>query len=162
MAKKREESGQMRFVEITKDNWEAAIKLRPKRTQYRHLRGDVALHSLAKCYVMPGRYVPFLIEDDGRAVGCFRLRDYGRGVNLVAFFIDRQYQGRGLGRKAVRHFIAWVREHCPKAQEIEIWVGPENAAARSLYESLGFAYTGQVSATGNLYMELRLVGQRMA
>ena len=107
----------MNFVEITKDNWEQAIKLKPKRQQYGHLRGDVSLHSLAKCYVFPGKYVPYLIEEGGKPIGCFRFRDYGKGVNLVAFFIDRKYQGRGLGRKAVEHFIEWVRQNYPKARD---------------------------------------------
>ena len=36
---------------------------------------------------------------------------------------------------------------------------PENTAARALYESFGFFYTGEVSETGDLYMELQFRGR---
>lgn len=49
----------MRFVEITKDNWQEAIELRAKRSQYVFARRDVVLYSIAKTYVSPpGEYTP--------------------------------------------------------------------------------------------------------
>jgi diamine N-acetyltransferase len=146
----------MKFVEVTPDNWEAFIALDIAPQQQPWLRENTAMHSLAKCYVFPQKYHPYGIELDGQLVGCFRFRNYGRGVNIVSFFIDHRFQGRGLGRAARQHFISWTQQHYPRAVEIELWVKPENAPARKLYESLGFEYTGEVDAAGCLYMELQL------
>ena len=103
-----------------------------------------------------GEYTPLVIEEDGRLVGAIRVRNYGHGVGFAAFFIDRRCQGRGLGRKALRSLVQWVRENYSQAVEIETAVDPDNAVARALYESEGFSYTGAVSATGILDMEMSL------
>lgn len=147
----------MQFVEITKANWETASELRPKRSQYAFLPREVVLHSLARCYVegeKRGKHIPFLILHEDKPVGAFLFRNYGTGTNLTSFFIDRKYQGRGLGRLAVQSYIEWVKENFPNAREIELAVGAENTAARKLYESFCFEYTGETSEKGNLYMEL--------
>ena len=147
----------MRFLRITKDNWSDAIRLMPKRNQYCHVRKEAVLYSMAKAFVSKqGEYTPLVIEEDGKLVGAIRVRNYGHGIGLAAFFIDRRYQRQGLGRKAVRNLVQWVRENYPKAVEIETAVDPDNAAARALYESEGFSYTGVVSATGVLDMEMSL------
>lgn len=146
----------MHFEEITGENWEAASRLRPKRSQYKFLRRDIVLNSLARCYVQgarPDPWVPYLIVQDGQYIGAFLFRNYGRGCNLTSFFIDRKHQGKGLGRRAMETYLAWVRMHYPQAGEIELTVSPENLVASRLYESLGFFYTGEVSERGNLYME---------
>lgn len=147
----------MQFVEITKENWETACELRPKRSQYQFLPRNIVLHSLARCYVQedkPGKYIPYLILHKGKPVGTFLFRNYGIGTNLISFFIDRKYQGKGLGRLAVQTYINWVRINYPKAREIELAVSPQNCPAQKLYESFGFEYTGETSEKGNLYMEL--------
>ena len=147
----------MRFLRITKDNWTDAIRLMPKRGQYRHVRKEAVLYSMAKAFVSKqGEYIPLVIEEGGKLVGAIRVRNYGHGVGFAAFFIDRRYQGRGLGRKAVRNLVQWVRENYPKAAEIETAVDPDNAVARALYENEGFRYTGVVSETGVLDMEMSL------
>ena len=148
----------MHFKTITRENWEAASRLRPKRSQYGLMRRDVVLHSLARCYVQaekPDKFVPYVIVHEGQFIGAFLFRNYGRGCNLTSFFIDRKHQGKGLGRKALLHLIDWVKEHYPKAGEIETAVLKDNAVARHLYESLGFQYTGVENAGGTLDMELQ-------
>ena len=147
----------MRFLAITKGNWNDAIRLMPKRGQYRHVRKEAVLYSMAKAFVSKqGEYTPLVIEEDGKLVGAIRVRNYGHGIGFAAFFIDRSCQGQGLGRKALRNLVQWVRENYPKAVEIETAVDPDNAVARALYESEGFSCTGVVSATGVLDMEMSL------
>lgn len=148
----------MKIVPITKDNWEEAIELKILPEQYKYLRENVSMHSLAKCYIYPDKYSPWMIIHEDKPLGCFRLRDYRRGVNIVSFFIDKKYQGKGLGRMAMQTIIDWVREDFVNAIEIELWVIPENKPARKLYESLGFYYTGEENEHGCLYMELQLNG----
>ena len=145
----------MKFIEITKDNWLEAIQLRTRQNQYKFIRREVVLHSLAKTYVSPpGEYTPYVIEEDGKLVGSIRIRNYGHGVGFAAFFIDRKYQGRGLGRKALLHLIDFVKRHYPQAKEIETAVHPGNTIARKLYESIDLAYTGVVSKDGTMDMEM--------
>ena len=153
----------IRFVEITKDNFDEAIQLRPKRSQYRFTRRETVLYSLAKAYVAsrPDEYLPCLIEENGRFVGSIRLRNYGHGVGFAAFFIERTYQRRGLGRKALLHLIEWVTENYPTATEIETAVDADNEVARRLYESVGFHYTG-VENDGCLDMEMQLTSPSSA
>jgi len=100
--------------------------------------------------------MPFVIDDDGKLVGSIRLRNYGHGVGFAAFFIDRRFQGRGLGRKALLHLIGYVKENFPKAVEIETAVLPDNTVAAKLYESVGLEYTGVVNEGGTVDMEMKI------
>ncbi|HUW84430.1 MAG TPA: GNAT family N-acetyltransferase [Phycisphaerae bacterium] len=154
----------MRFVQITKDNFADAIQLRPKRTQYKYVRREAVLYSLGRAYVAsrPDEHMPYLIEKNGKFVGSIRLRNYGHGVGFAAFFIDRNHQGKGLGREALLYLIDWVKEHYPKAGEIECAVSPENTVACRMYEGLGFRYTGVKSASGIVDMELQFECQQPA
>jgi len=71
----------MQFVEINDMNWETFIQLKPKDEQDNYLRTNIALHSLAKAYVMrdkPDRSIPFAIENEGELVGAFLLRDWNQ------------------------------------------------------------------------------------
>lgn len=147
----------MEFIEITEDNWEAVVKLKPKDEQASYLRPDIAMHSLARSYVQrnkPDRLIPFAIQENGQLVGSFLIRSYGRGCNLTSFFIDENFQGKGLGRKALSKFIAYVQSNYPDAREIEIAIAPGNTVAEGLYQSFGFKYTGEKTNRGNLFMEL--------
>jgi len=147
----------MKFEFITQENWEAAICLRPKESQYRFIRRDVVLDSLARCYVQPDtpdKFLLYLIIYQEDSIDSFLFRSYGIGCNLTSFFIDRNYQGRGLGKLAMETYIDWAKRKSSRFCEIELCVGPGNIQAKNLYESLGFVYTGEVSELGNLHMEL--------
>ena len=144
----------MRFVNITEDNFERAIQLKPKRSQYRFIRAEAVLYSMGRAYI--AGHIPLVIEDDGKLIGAIRLRNYGHGVGFAAFFIDRKHQGKGLGKKAVLHLIDYVKEQFPKAGEIETAVFPENTVAARLYESVGFKYTGVVNANGTVDLEMQV------
>jgi diamine N-acetyltransferase len=147
----------MNFEQITKKNWEGVSELRPKQKQYRFIRRDIVLHSLARCFVQgekPDRLIPYAITHEGKFIGTFLFRNYGRGCNLTSFFIDHRFQGKGLGKLAVSTYIDWVKQNYPQAREIELCVSPQNHAARKLYEDFGFEYTGEKSKLGSLYMEL--------
>jgi len=149
----------MDFIEITEENWQEIVKLKPKDEQAPYLRPDIAMHSLARCYVQkdkPDRHIPFAIQENGRPVGAFLIRSYGRGCNLTSFFIDENFQGMGLGRIALTKFISYVKTNYPEAKEIEISIAPGNTIAENLYLSFGFEYTGEKSKKGNLFMELDL------
>jgi diamine N-acetyltransferase len=62
---------------------------------------------------------------------------------LGGMLIDAAEQGKGIGRAAVRTLTAWLvgQQAC---RVIRLSYHPENAAARHLYESLGFRPTGSL------------------
>jgi len=80
----------MKFEFITQENWEAAICLRPKESQYRFIRRDVVLDSLARCYVQPDtpdKFLLYLIIYQEDSIDSFLFRSYGIGCNLTSFLL---------------------------------------------------------------------------
>ncbi|MFD0713098.1 GNAT family N-acetyltransferase [Paenibacillus sp. GCM10027626] len=72
---------------------------------------------------------------------------------IMAFLIDKQFQGQGFGRAAMQRLIHYMHErhHCPK---IVLGHRPNNMRAAALYASLGF---DEVMRTGHeIIRELKL------
>ena len=93
-----------------------------------------------------GEWRPLAIETDGEIVGhVMWAADTDGSVWLGGLLVDRSAQGKGIGRAAVEAFIdrftADGRAHIALSYE------PENAAARSLYRSLGFVETGEIEGS---------------
>lgn len=60
-----------------------------------------------------------------------------RYVFLHSLFVDPAYRGAGVARRLVAYGLAWARRH--GAQQIRLEMAYANHAARSLYQSFGFA-----------------------
>jgi diamine N-acetyltransferase len=72
---------------------------------------------------------------------------------LWRFMVAEGFQGRGIGRRAMELLLErWRGLGVP---HVMLSVEPENRAAIALYESLGFAFTGDEEA-GELVMRLPL------
>lgn len=64
---------------------------------------------------------------------------------LWRLMIDKKYQGRGLGKKAVEAAIAYVKTWpCGKSEHFWLSYEPENIVARHLYQSFGFQENGEI------------------
>ncbi|MFC2496214.1 MAG: GNAT family N-acetyltransferase [Scardovia wiggsiae] len=64
--------------------------------------------------------------------------------NLWRLMIDRNYQGKGLGRKAVSLALDFINTFpCGAAEYCWLSYEPENDVARQLYSSFGFAETDE-------------------
>jgi len=72
---------------------------------------------------------------------------------LYRLMIDRQHQGLGYGRAALRALLVYLRG-LSGGPDITLGVAPENIGARNLYASEGFLETGEV-LDGELVMRLR-------
>ena len=59
---------------------------------------------------------------------------------LWRFMIDEKYQGRGLGREALKQIIAYFKDN--GATNIRLSTKDSNTNAIRLYESFGFVPTG--------------------
>ncbi len=65
--------------------------------------------------------------------------------NLWRLMIDKDYQNRGFGRKAVQLALDYIKTFpCGEAEYCWLSYEPENKAARQLYRSFGFEETGDM------------------
>lgn len=126
---------------ITKENLNAVLALAVREEQ----RGFVSspAESLAQAYVWSQTAYPFAVCDDHRVVGFIMMGYYEnkRYYTLWKLLIDRNHQRKGYGRKALELGIAFLRDQFG-VSEVFTGVSPGNAAAKSLYRSVGFRVTG--------------------
>ena len=104
-----------------------------------------------------GYAFPFGIYDDDTPVGFlmigFDTDDYwddapkiAKGnYNLWRLMIDKEYQGKGYGREAVKLALEYIRTYpCGEAKYCWLSYEPENKVAADLYRSFGFKETGEM------------------
>ena len=116
-------------------------------------------NSLAEAYVAitnGGVALPFAICRNGKPVG-FLMVGYGaseddfeeedpafiamakESYSLWRFMIDKRYQGRGYGKKAMQLALDYIRTFpCGEAKTCWLSYEPENEVAKGLYASFGF------------------------
>ena len=100
---------------------------------------------------------PFGIYDDDILVGFvmvgFDTDDYWEDApaiakenyNLWRLMIDKKYQHKGYGKKAVELALDFIRTFpCGKAEYCWLSYEPENTVAKELYSSFGFIENGDV------------------
>ena len=137
---------------VTKDNLDAVLALKVNEHQTRFV-SSVA-ESMAQAYVYADTAFPFAVEHDGDTVGFIMMGYYEEKhyYTLWKLLIDRRFQGMGYGRKALELGVAFLRERSG-VREVYTGVLPDNHAAKSLYQSVGFEETGLFE---NGMQELRL------
>lgn len=100
--------------------------------------------------------LPFGIYDDNETLVGFVMFGYDSSDDdnpeiakgnycIWRFMIDKAYQGKGLGRKALESAVEYVRTNpCGHADCCWLSYEKENVAAKSLYNSMGFIENGQM------------------
>ncbi|HEY9087878.1 MAG TPA: GNAT family N-acetyltransferase [Anaerolineaceae bacterium] len=130
------------FRPVTKANWAQCGKLRV----HPHQEAFVApnLLSMAEVHFYP-ELIPQAIYAGETLVGMllYGYDDAEDSYWVVRLMIDREHQGKGYGRAAMRHLLAILRA-IPGCRRIRISYAPQNEWARGLYLSLGFVETGEV------------------
>jgi ribosomal protein S18 acetylase RimI-like enzyme len=90
-----------------------------------------------------GKDVYAVLEKDGRfvAYGILRGWEDGFAVPSLGIAVRTDEQGRGHGRR----MMEWLAGEAGRrgARRIRLRVHPDNAAARRLYESVGYRYDGE-------------------
>ena len=152
------ENNQLRLVEVGIKNFNDLIDLAPFESQNSFVADNI--YSLAEAYanISDGRYAkPFGIYDGDEPVGFlmigFDKDDYWEDAPAIAagsynfwrLMIDKNYQGRGYGREAVRLALEFIKTFpCGKAEFCWLSYEPENETARRLYREYGFEETGEM------------------
>ncbi|WP_302398744.1 GNAT family N-acetyltransferase [Neglectibacter timonensis] len=145
----------MELKKVDRGNLEAMLSLEVDKGQESFVAPNVV--SLAEAYVAVTSgfaALPFGIYEDGVPVG-FVMFGYGQDPEsppvaknnycIWRFMIDKAYQHRGLGRKALDICLEYLRTYpCGRAEYCWLSYEPENEKARSLYRSAGFRENGEV------------------
>ena len=131
----------MRPEPVNPKNWRTAVRVTESQRHY--VADKATLLARAYAYRDENSRACFLYKGE-TAVGmglyydCPELDAY----EFSQFFIDQRYQGRGLGLAGAKLLLEEMRRE-GKYQKVILCYIEGNAAARGLYEKLGFAHTGQ-------------------
>ena len=96
----------------------------------------------------------FVIETDTGIVGFFqidtRMPDYVRQplLELCQVVIDRNHQGRGIGRRFIHDLPELLRREYPDAPGVVLTVNCRNKMAHCVYAAGGFHDTGEIYEGG--------------
>ncbi len=132
---------------VTEANWRTAIAL-DIHPEQRDFTPTVAI-SLAKAYIQPDGavYDPVAIYAGPKMIGFYSFIYIPGNLQFAyfgGFLIDKAEQGRGYGRAALEHFLHSVKRRQPDCNEVLLTVHSRNQVAQKLYQSCGFAKTGDV------------------
>ena len=86
----------------------------------------------------------FIASEDGADIGLARIfaePDPPGRAHIVSMWVDPGHRRRGVARTLIDRAVRWATEH--RADEVILWVADQNAAARRLYERIGFRPTGE-------------------
>lgn len=83
----------------------------------------------------------WVLDREGSLCGYGVLSIAACEAHLLNVCVAPEFQGRGLGRRLLARMVDLARWH--RAQRVFLEVRPSNAAAMSLYESVGFNEIGR-------------------
>ncbi|GIP31830.1 diamine N-acetyltransferase [Paenibacillus sp. J2TS4] len=133
---------QIQLLEIDKTNWFDVTQLQISEENGRKFIVPI-VYSLAESKYET-HLCPLAIYNKKELIG-FTM--YGHDPDdgnywIYVFMIDKRAQGQGFGRAALTHLVEHI---CNRHQVHKVVLGhkPENEKAMRLYESVGFADTGQ-------------------
>lgn len=132
----------VQFVYIDRHNYLSILDLSVTDEQRHFVASN--MYSLAQAFVQP-ECVPLALYAENKPVGfvMYALDEDDHEYWIYRLMIDKRYQRLGYGREAMRMLIERIQadeEH----RVIYISFEPENIAAKTLYESLGFVPDGRI------------------
>ena len=135
----------IKLTKVDEQNWRQIAALSVKEEQKSFL--DSPLGILARGYVYRASRAKVIgIAEDDTIVGVALVKDLDEEpacYDLQQFMIDRRYQQKGYGTKALQMILAELsRER--KYDCAEVCVKKEDVAALRLYEKIGFVDTGYI------------------
>jgi len=100
-------------------------------------------------------HAQFVARVDGHLVGLIGAqRDTAESVYLYSLWLEPAARGRGLGMALVSAALDWARSQ--SARVVTLRVDPANAAARAVYETLGFDVIDTAGKANEITMSLKV------
>ena len=137
----------MKLVPIDRDNWEEAVLLSTNADGMPTLEEEFVAsnaYSILQSQYEEGWTIRG-IEEGGHLIG-FTMYGFNSAEHfyeICRLMIDRRFQGKGFGRKALRLIIDEMKT-IDGIRKIYISAEPENTRALCLYFSEGFTDTGDL------------------
>lgn len=128
---------------IDESNFIDAFNLELQDSQERFVSHPI--RSLAQAYVYHSQCTPFGIYFDNKMVGYVMvIYDYDLvEYNIWHMMIDKQYQGHGYGKAALKECLAYIAQKpFGDSERIVLTCSKENLSALTLYKEFGFLPTG--------------------
>jgi diamine N-acetyltransferase len=138
-------SSEIELRPVTVENYKACIQLAVLPSQSDYVAPNV--NSLAEIYVWPAGEARLIYRGE-EPVGFVLFHPItpespADGHCIVRFMVDHRFQRQGVGRPALRAAVDWIARE-KGVGLVRLSVVPENAPARHLYASEGFAETGEI------------------
>ena len=135
----------IRLLDVTEENWLEVARLSVNKEQKNFVAPAIGI--LARGYVYRNcnsRIIVF--ADDDNIVGAALVRDLDEEpacYDLQEFMIDRRFQNKGYGTKALSLILELLAAE-RKYECVEVCVNKEDAPALHVYEKAGFVDTGYI------------------
>ena len=141
------------FKKVAQDNIDSILKLTVKKEQKSFVADPCK--SLAYAFANKDVTDAFGIYLDHMLIGYVSIifDEEDKMFNVWHFFIDQQFQGQGLGEKALVSVINKIKRMSKGVtNKVALTVGPDNTVAIKLYTLFGFEDTGQKDEDGEIIM----------
>ena len=149
-----------RVTRLTESDWEqlAELRLRALRDTF----GTTDRQYLAEAGFTPSDWrrrlrdhAQFVAVQGGRPVGMVAAyQESAEAAYVYSLWLEPEARGRGLARGLVAEAVHWARRRGVRTATLRM--APDNAAARSVYESLGFTEVPTGGATREVVMRLTI------
>jgi diamine N-acetyltransferase len=133
---------------ITAENWEEVVALRLSPGQ-KHLFAP-NWYSILQAHFEGGEARAIYAGSTMVGFLHYTLLPQAQGAQILRFMIDQDFQGFGYGRAAL-HTLIEILAAQPSISTLWLTVTPSNTAAVQLFESAGFAATGQMDFDEAVY-----------
>ena len=118
---------------LNRFNWESYLEIQIHSAQENFVPS--ILFSLAQAKFE--NLFPLGIQLDNQIVGFLMYGNFSGIFWINRIIIDKQFQGKGIGKAAIRQLISQFHQN-PQCKEIRTSFVVENIAARKLFTEIGF------------------------
>lgn len=128
----------IQLKEVNNENWEECVELKVHEEQNEYVPSNA--YSIAQSKFEDNMYL-FAIYNGDCMVGftSYILDDDG-DMNLARFMIDKNYQGKGYGKLALKEVIELIKNNFDN-KEVWMSIHPKNTTGIKLYIGAGFKVT---------------------
>jgi ribosomal protein S18 acetylase RimI-like enzyme len=149
-----------RITRLTESDWEqlAALRLRALADTF----GTADPQYVVEARLTPADWrrrlrdhAQFVVVLAGQPVGMVAAyQESAETAYVYSLWLDPAARGRGLGRRLVTAVLNWARRRGVRTATLRM--APDNAAARRVYEGLGFTEVPTGGSAGEVVMRLTL------